>query len=204
MKRATPRRPQLTQGEIDWLLDGENPDDLLYWLFDDTRGKLLWEAHRQWALKEFCRHNPGRRPWPWWKFEAPEPRRRLGGIGTPCHECLAVTPWYQYGLPTSFVSKFEALYYRGQAVTIHGEPIPYTNPRTGCPAEPGDFEGVPIDATDPPRFESEAAYLQRHGLLLPGEEQRLTAEDYAPDLIEPEKPAAPPEPLPRHGRGAAN
>ena len=30
-----------------------------------------------------------------------------------------------------------------------------------------------FDPNDPPQFESEAAYLERHGLLLPGERRRL-------------------------------
>jgi hypothetical protein len=31
--------------------------------------------------------------------------------------------------------------------------------------------------------ESEATYLERHGLLLPGERRRLTAEDFEPELV---------------------
>jgi hypothetical protein len=41
----------------------------------------------------------------------------------------------------------------------------------------------PIDVADPPIFESEAAYLKRLRLLLPGEARRLRRADYAPEAI---------------------
>ena len=37
-----------------------------------------------------------------------------------------------------------------------------------------------VDAADPPLLESDAAFLKRLGLLLPGEAQRLRAADYEP------------------------
>ena len=40
-----------------------------------------------------------------------------------------------------------------------------------------------IDPDDPPRYESEASYLQRLDLLLPGELERLTEADFEPELI---------------------
>ncbi len=49
----------------------------------------------------------------------------------------------------------------------------------------GGFAGQAIDPADPPRFESQAAYLRRHKLLLPGEEKRLTAADFdATEIVE--------------------
>jgi len=44
---------------------------------------------------------------------------------------------------------------------------------------------VPVDPNDPPTFESQAAYLKRLGLLLPGEEKRLAPKAFAPERIEP-------------------
>lgn len=47
------------------------------------------------------------------------------------------------------------------------------------PKPPGHiFKGVAIDDRDPPRYESEAAYLDRHGLFLPGERKRLKKADW--------------------------
>jgi hypothetical protein len=36
-----------------------------------------------------------------------------------------------------------------------------------------DFRGIAIDPDDPPTFESQAAYLKRHGLFLAGEARRM-------------------------------
>ncbi len=42
---------------------------------------------------------------------------------------------------------------------------------------------IEIETEDPPIFESQATYLDRLGLLLPGERKRLTAEDFEPDVL---------------------
>jgi hypothetical protein len=42
----------------------------------------------------------------------------------------------------------------------------------------------PYDSADPPLFEAEAAYLERHGLLLPGERKQLSAADFKPGAVE--------------------
>ena len=98
----------------------------------------------------------------WWKYAAPEPRRRLGGVGQPAFEVSASAEAYEIGLPTIWVTPAD-VDRRGTA-----------------------FEGVPIDPDDPPRFESEAHYLRRLGLLLPGEMGRLTEADFEPEKIEVE------------------
>lgn len=46
---------------------------------------------------------------------------------------------------------------------------------------------VDVNLAAPPVLESEAAYLRRHGLLLPGEARRLRDEDYEPEQIEVEQ-----------------
>ena len=68
--------------------------------------------------------------------------------------------------------------YNGRQKTIHGEPIT-------CNGKwfEGNFEGLPPDPNDPPKFESQAAYLKRHGLLEPGEERRLNPADFEPEII---------------------
>ena len=50
----------------------------------------------------------------------------------------------------------------------------------------GPFPGQPIDPDDPPVYESQPDYLRRHNLLLPGEAQRLTAADFAPEVVRPD------------------
>ena len=70
----------------------------------------------------------------------PEPRLRLGGIGTPQHEALNVVPVFSFGISAM----------------------------------------VDVDENDPPTFEAQATYLERHGLLLPGERKRLKKADFEP------------------------
>jgi hypothetical protein len=41
-----------------------------------------------------------------------------------------------------------------------------------------------FDPADPPLFEAEASYLERHGLFLPGERRRLRKADWAPEAAE--------------------
>lgn len=68
-----------------------------------------------------------------------------------------------------------ARYYGGTAVDIRGNPIGSLIPT--------DFKGVAIDPNNPPRFESQAAFLKRQGLFLAGEERRLRKVDYEPETI---------------------
>jgi hypothetical protein len=116
---------------------------------------------------------PGIRPARWWQHSAPriplgtfpglyfdgklpEPRQRLGGIGTPAHEVLAYKPTYSLGLPAIWITPWQVKYCSGTAVDIHGAPIGSLYPK--------DFKGVAIDVNNPPIFESEATYLKRLGL----------------------------------------
>jgi hypothetical protein len=76
----------------------------------------------------------GCRPWAWWKYEAPEPRRLLSG--DPAHATMDGERWF--GVPM--------LYHSAEA---HTSMI----------------------------FETQAAYLRRLGLLLPGEAERISEKD---------------------------
>ncbi|WP_146688505.1 hypothetical protein [Bradyrhizobium canariense] len=46
-----------------------------------------------------------------------------------------------------------------------------------------EFKGVAIDPNDSPTFESQAAFLKRHGLFLAGEERRLKSADWEPEAF---------------------
>jgi hypothetical protein len=157
----------------------------------------MWIDHRDDILAEWAEEHPGTRPSCWWRWDAPraavgacwgrydvtdadryaEPRRRLGGIGTPNHEALHYVATFEYGLPDSWVTPSDVRFYNGRSRDVHGNPV-------GTEWKEGHFPHHAPDPSDPPAYESQAAYLKRHGLLFDGEAERLTAEDFEPELID--------------------
>ena len=134
--------------------------DTVRFFLTDTELRVAWGRVRDEILAGWIEEWPGSRPLHWWRFESSEPRRRVGGVGQPAHEVSAHVEAYEFGLPTMWVQQGDSL------------------------------RGVPIDPEDPPRFESEATYLERLGLLLPGEFEPLTEADFEPETIEVEPEAA--------------
>jgi len=53
---------------------------------------------------------------------------------------------------------------------------------------PAEYES--FDYANPPVFESQAAFLRRLGLLLPGELRRLKASDFEPEAVDIAGPEA--------------
>jgi len=100
--------------------------------------KLAWDSCRDQLMGEWIQRNPCSRPWAFWKFDS-EPRQRLGGTGTPSYEVLAYSRRFERGLPADWISKREEDIY--------------------------NLRGVAIDPENPPCYESEATFLDRHGLL---------------------------------------
>jgi hypothetical protein len=140
--------------------------------------KQLWQDHGESIVEEHVTQWPGTRPARWWQYDAPrsprgtypgcfydgklpEPRERLGGVGTPNYEALCYVPSFSFGIPDGWIDQSDVAYY----------------------GKSGTFKGVAIDPDDPPLFESEATYLKRHGLLLPGEAKRLTKANWEPEAI---------------------
>ena len=161
-RRARNRRAEIPDDLRSWLAD-ENPKYTGFYFLTDLELRAAWNKAKDEILEDWAREEPGARPRYWWQYEAPEPRRRLGGTGTPSYEVSAYVEHYEWGLPDHWV----------------------TQPDVDRPG--GDFAGVAIDPSDPPRFESEAAYLGRLGLFLPGELERLSEADFEPELIMPEE-----------------
>jgi hypothetical protein len=180
----------LTPGQRAYLTTGVyRAEGFTYWGWVQHGVAETWAVVRDEWLAGWIEAHPGTRPWAWWQYTAPqEPvnckqfnpkdraaqRRRLGGIGDPCHKALNYAPEFAFGLPTRWVSASDELYYNGCAKDIHGDPI-------GTVYSPGHFPFYAPRAVDPPRFESQAAYLRRQDLLAHGELERL-----APDAFEPE------------------
>ena len=113
-----------------------------------------WAQIRDDLIARWAEERPGRRPRAWWRFDAKEMRQRLGGKGDAILEALPSQEVYHVGIP-----------------------IRWRQPGYVGPA------GTPVDPKDPPIFESEAEYLRRLDLLLPGELERLTPDDFTPEFV---------------------
>jgi hypothetical protein len=79
VKKRTKLRRDLTDHHVTQLLTGFD-------FFGDAFGKGkpnledmrdAWDSLRDELLPKFIAENPGERPFAWWKFDAPEPRRQL-------------------------------------------------------------------------------------------------------------------------------
>lgn len=187
--------------EIAWGLLTDQPVEDTFECFVLEYGTVVgeglaakWSQHGDAILGAWAVEAPGTRPSCWWRWSAPRcvagmlggraaqhaegpaPRLRLGGRGTPDFEALNIVPDLHLGLPVRWVSAWQSDHYNGRARDVHGDIIP-------TKYHEGHFPGVPIDPRDPPRFESQASYLDRHDLLFPGEAERLTAEDFHPEVI---------------------
>jgi hypothetical protein len=170
------RTPELTDGLIEFFETGK--EDFEVWACSEDKLKELWALYRKNLLPEFIKQNLCQRPFGWWEYDAPrwddpytdcyyhgtlpESRQRLGGVGDPIYEHLAYVPNFRFGLPTSWISTELADYYRKKE---------------------NDFQGVPINPSNPSVFESEAMYLKRHGLLT--KQEALYLEKH-PKLLKPE------------------
>jgi hypothetical protein len=191
-RRVDRRRTEVTDEQEAWLRD-DKASGFVQYAPDDVLA-ALWEAHSERIVAEHVTNYPGTRPARWWQHEAPrlplgtfpgyyydgklpEPRQRLGGIGTPASDVLAYAPSFSHGLPAVWITPWQVRFYKGLAVDVHGNPIGDRMPNN-------DFKGVAIDSDDPPTFESQAAYLKRHDLFLTGEERRLKKSDFEPEAIQ--------------------
>ena len=120
----------------------------------------LWKIHRDELLAEWMRKNPGTRPAAWWKYDTPELRQPLPGQGL----VAAGGPWWSAdpeGPP--WTQGVSCLYQKADGATITG-------------ADPVFAGGAKI--------ESQAAYLKRLGLFLPGEQKRLSRAAYRAEVVE--------------------
>ncbi len=190
-RRRTARFQQdwITQTHIDWLYDepfDKDRDEWLVWnhldrddpsvhqldtldpprrvpfLESAVAGRRLWGMYATEITEEHAQENPGTRPFRWWQFDAPEPRQRIRGIGTPRHECLADVEELMFGVPVGWITDDDI-----EAYVRINSPL----------AVP------PVDPDDPPLYEAQAAYLERLGLLLPGERKRLKPKDFKPQSV---------------------
>lgn len=167
-RRPRHAAPELDDKEWEWLCGRtDRLRTAAAYLAPDERGEAaLWREFSKIVLGLWITDWPGTRPPAWWKFDAPrmapgrwpaawllpEPRQRLGGIGTAAFEVLAVVPAFDRGIPDAWIGRDDGWQLSREL----------------------------LDPDDAPMFESEAAYLDRHGLFVRSERERLSAEDFAP------------------------
>jgi len=185
-RRAHNRMPEISPALLSHISEGLWPmpeggeRELTSWKFlmNAEEKQEIFSQVRDFILENWIQQRPGTRPNFWWKSDAPEKmRRRLGGVGDDKHDYLAYVESYTLGIPSHFVSKFDEEYYNGRALDIHGNKITDEY-------EDGDFKGRGVDPNDPPVYESQAAYLKRHGLLTPEEAKKLKPADFEPEIVE--------------------
>lgn len=170
-RRGDKRRTEVTDEPEAWLHRDDKGSKFIQYAPAEELA-ALWGTHSERIVAEHVSVYPGTRPARWWQYVV-EPRQRLGGIGTPASDVLAHVPTFSFGLPSVWFSQRQVKYYTG---VNHGGPI-------GSRFPSSDFKGVSIDPNDPPTFESQAAYLKRHGFLLGDEERRLKKADWEAEAI---------------------
>jgi hypothetical protein len=90
---------------------------------------------------------------------------------------LAVDDSLEYGIPAGWTTQLDVEYYTGRRRDIHGNLI-------GQEFAGKDFAGVAVSDADPPRYESQGAYLARLNLLSEVEKKWLAEHPAAPEEVE--------------------
>jgi hypothetical protein len=157
-----PAEPEAEEDPLEWWVLGNLHTDAAR-----AVARQVWAAHREEFLRRWCRTKPGTRPFGWWELEAP----RIGSEDPRRH-----TPWERERCCDP------RLRLGGLGVAMRDQFPAYLDP--GAFGLPSDWIVDTLDPLDPPQFEAEAAYLERHGLLSLAERLRLTAADFQPVVLD--------------------
>ena len=171
-RRKSKRREPVPDWVYEYFETGDQPGDgdgrfdhfllhgaiLRYPRPDSTRPKY-WDDIREELVSDYVRKHPGTRPWAWWAMDAPEPELVDQG------EDLE---------PVSFMRRQVGGTGALDGLSRCSFGIPY-----GI-----DHCNPPLPNDDPPMYESQAAYLRRHGLLSATEKRKLRKKDFEPEVIE--------------------
>ena len=124
--------------------------------------RVVWSTIRDRLMADWVACRPGTRPWAWWEFDAP--RWTRGDLPTTLED-----------LPDQVLSQFaEPRRQVSEPRPLHETSDSWPEFSHGCALE---FDR-PIDLADPPRFEAQATYLSRHGLLSSEEQSRLPGDAF--------------------------
>lgn len=141
--------PDISPEAWAFLNDAEPPENDDGWEcfmleFHDEPKRTLWYQYRDMILTHWIQTKPGTRPSCWWLFDSPRATARQR-------------------------SEFDENQHAD--MIDHRRQISGSKPRRDATAPCYDH-GIPKHlkySGEPPEFESERAYLDRHGLLMPGE-----------------------------------
>ena len=126
-----------------------------------TDTEQLWRRNAPAILAGWAIAHPGTRPELWWRFDAPEPRRRLGGVGDVASDRLAIKPEFSFGIPTTWVGPIFKRWYPRLRLKIP-------------------------DPKNLPLYESESTYLDRLNLLADTEREALPPAALDPVRYQPD------------------
>ena len=144
-----------------WLSDRENDatqlDPKVIWLrYDEALHRRLWKKFRNLVLEEWIAKAPGTRPTAWWTYDAP---RQPRGTFADCYYDGKL-PEPRKKLSGTGIPAWEC--YNLVPDYDHGAPTCWSG----------------VELSDLPCFESEAAFLKRHGLLSSAEKRKLHRSDF--------------------------
>ncbi len=150
--------------------DSEGFHDYFEMQFSAKEKRLqAWERHRNVLLAEWVAKHPGSRPAIWWELDAPE---------------MSAEDRQRHGL-----EKWPGRIAEPR-VQLSGDEVD-VGPDVDEDGLPSGIGHVGIDPKTGQRvikvpiiFESQAAYLRRHKLFLPGEEKRCPRSAFQPEAIE--------------------
>lgn len=194
-RRSRVKRGGFAEHERRWAFGEELDIGGRGWLFTAPESRLgeVWEAFRDEVVARWVAVHPGTRPPLWWEREAPLwpetvepppgwhaglrlPRARRGGTGTPACDVLAYGRAYVRGIESTWLTPWMVDYYSGRATNVDGIPI-------GLEFADREFPYTALDPADPPAYDSEATYLRALDLLRAGEEERVPADGWEPELV---------------------
>ena len=139
---------KLQDSWLNYLLTGKELKlDIQFFILKEKGKEKLWDLHKDEILPRWIKKNPWTRPFAWWELDAPWNEKRK--------------PEIHRGYKKYFPKVRKMVNGRGKL----NLGLFY---QFGVPCDWAE-----IDTADPPLYETEGAYLKRHGLLTEEEEKLM-------------------------------